>query len=273
MLLIFDSCEHVIGTTAALAERIFREAPQIHILATSRESLRVEGEHVHQLDPLNSPPNATHLTAAQALEFPAVELFVERVTASGYPFELTDTDAPVVGEMCARLDGIALAIELAASLVSVYNVRENLKLLSSRFNMLSGGRRTALPRHQTLSATLDWSYDLLTNVERSVLQRLSILVGLFTLDAACCVAAVEVSDRSVIVTVIAGLVAKSLVSANAGGTAARYRLLDFTRAYAAEKLASTGDLDGTKRRHAIYFRDCLEAVVTEQSKSPRAGRS
>jgi predicted ATPase len=123
-----------------------------------------------------------------------------------------------------------------------------------------------------LSATQDWSYDLLTNVERAVFQRLSILVGLFTLEAACCVAAREVSDRSQIVTIIASLVAKSLVAVDTGGATARYRLLDSTRFYAADKLASTGELDEIKRRHAIYFRDCLEAVVTEQSKS-REGRT
>ncbi len=136
MLLILDSCEHVIETAAALAERIFEGAPQAHILATSRESLRVEGEHVHRLSPLASPPDDAGLTAAQALDFPAVQLFVERAIAGGRRFELNDADAPVVGEICRRLDGMALAIELAAGRIDVYGVQETMALLNDRFKLL-----------------------------------------------------------------------------------------------------------------------------------------
>jgi predicted ATPase len=169
MLLILDSCEHVIETVAMLAERIFQDAPQVHILATSRESLRVEGEHVDRLPPLGSPPDDAGLTAAQALGFPAVQLFVERAIASGRRFELSDADAYVVGEICRKLDGIALAIELAAGRANACSVQETMELLNDRFKLLWEGRRTALPRHQTLSATLDWSYNLLSENERLVL--------------------------------------------------------------------------------------------------------
>ena len=200
MLLILDSCEHVIETAAALAERIFEEAPQVHILATSRESLRVEGEHVHRLLPLGSPPDDAGLTAAQALGFPAVQLFVERAIASGRRFELNDSDAPVVGGICRKLDGIALAIELAAGRANACSIQETMALLNDRFKLLWEGRRTALPRHQTLSATLDWSYNLLSEHERLVLSRLSVFVGIFTLEAARAVAAADDVDETQVVT-------------------------------------------------------------------------
>jgi predicted ATPase/DNA-binding winged helix-turn-helix (wHTH) protein len=263
MLLILDSCEHVIDTAAALAERIFEEAPQVHILATSRESLRVEGEHVHRLSPLGSPPDDAGLTAAQALDFPAVQLFVERAIASGRRFELNDADAPVVAEICRRLDGIALAIELAAGRADAYGIQETLVLLNDRFKLLWEGRRTALPRHQTLRATLDWSYDLLSEHERLILRRLSVFTGIFTLDAARSVAADDDVDGAQIVTSVVSLVTKSLIAVSAGDTTTRYRLLDTTRAYAAGKLVESGEADAIKRRHAIYYRELFERTETD----------
>src|SRR5712664_2219382 len=260
MLLILDSCEHVIETAAALAERIFEEAPQVHILATSRESLRVEGEHVHRLSPLGSPPDDAGLTAAQALDFPAVQLFVERAIASGCHFELNDADAPVVGEICRRLDGMALAIELAAGRIDVYGVQETMALLNDHFKLLWDGRRTALPRHQTLSATLDWSYDLLSTLERSILCRLSVFVGVVTLEGARAVATGDDIDETQVVTVLVGLVAKSLISADTSVPATRYRLLNTTRAYASAKLSESGEAGDVKRRHASYFLELLERV-------------
>ncbi len=260
MLLILDSCEHVIETAAALAERIFEGAPQAHILATSRESLRVEGEHVHRLSPLASPPDDAGLTAAQALDFPAVQLFVERAIASDRRFELNDADAPVVGEICRRLDGMALAIELAAGRIDVYGVQETMALLNDRFKLLWDGRRTALPRHQTLSATLDWSYDLLSTLERSILCRLSVFVGVVTLEGARAVATGDDIDETQVVTVLVGLVAKSLISADTSVPATRYRLLDTTRAYASAKLSESGEAGDVKRRHASYFLELLERV-------------
>ena len=260
MLLILDSCEHVIETAAALAERIFEGAPQAHILATSRESLRVEGEHVYRLSPLASPPDDAGLTAAQALDFPAVQLFVERAIAGGRRFELNDADAPVVGEICRRLDGMALAIELAAGRIDVYGVQETMALLNDRFKLLWDGRRTALPRHQTLSATLDWSYDLLSTLERSILCRLSVFVGVVTLEGARAVATGDDIDETQVVTVLVGLVAKSLISADTSVPATRYRLLDTTRAYASAKLSESGEAGDVKRRHAKYFLELFERV-------------
>jgi predicted ATPase/DNA-binding winged helix-turn-helix (wHTH) protein len=258
MLLVFDSCEHVIATVAILAERIFQEACQIYVLATSRETLRVEGEHIHQLLPLESPPDEPGLTSAEILGFPAVQLFVERVVASGCCLELNDTDAAIVGEICRRLDGIALAIELAAGRVGAHGIRETAMLLNHRFRLLRDGRRTALLRHQTLSATLDWSYHLLSERERIVLRRLSIFVGSFTLEGARLVASSGDIDEDEIVTAVASLVAKSLLAVDGSDTTAWLRLLDTTRAYAIEKLAACGEVDQMAQRHAIFYLQILE---------------
>jgi predicted ATPase/DNA-binding winged helix-turn-helix (wHTH) protein len=257
MLLILDSCEHVIEAAADLAERIFQEAPAVHILATSREALRVEGEYVYRLSALDSPPEGVELTAAQLLAFPAAHLFVERATASGDHFELTDADAPVVAQICRKLDGIALAIELAAGRVSAHGLHEIAALLDHRLELLWRGRRTALPRHQTLSATLDWSHDFLSEVERTVLRRLSIFVGTFTLEAAQAVAADDLLDGLQTIEAIGDLVGKSLISAS-GETSMRYRLLDTTRAYALARLADSGEADAVARQHAVYYREFLE---------------
>jgi predicted ATPase len=271
MLLILDSCEHVIETAAALAERIFEEAPQVHILATSRESLQVEGEHAHWLPALDSPPDGVELSLAQVLAFPAGQLFVERAAASGHCFELTDANAPIVAEICRKLDGIALAIELAAGRVSAYGIRETAALLDNRLRLLLRGRRTALPRHQTLSATLDWSYDLLTEPERAVFRRLSVFVGFFTLEAARAVAVGEDIHDAQVVEAMGRLVAKSLLSTNAdGNTMMRYRLLDTTRAYALQKLVDSSEVDATARGHAAYYDDCFDRLSVASPVSSQA---
>jgi predicted ATPase/DNA-binding winged helix-turn-helix (wHTH) protein len=257
MLLVFDSCEHVIEAVAALAENIFRDAPDVHILTTSREALRAEGEHVHHLPPLECPPDyGEPLTAVQALSFPAVELFVKQVANSVHPFELTDADAPIVAEICRRLDGIALALELAASRVGAHGVRGVASLLDKHFRLLWRGRRTALPRHQTLSATLDWSYNLLSGTEQLVFRRLAIFVGGFSLPAALRVTS-EGLDPAELTETLATLVDKSLVTSD-GGAAARYRLLETTRAYAWQKLRESGEDQKIARRHCEQLTEALE---------------
>jgi predicted ATPase len=157
---VLDNCEHVIGVAAALAERVVSEAPQAHILATSREALRAEGEQVHLLYSLDCPPEDAALTAMEALRYSAAQLFMERAAASGYCAALSDLDAPIVARICRRLDGVALAIELAASRVGSLGIRGTAELLDDGFDLLWHGRRTALPRHETLNAMLDWSYSL-----------------------------------------------------------------------------------------------------------------
>ncbi len=264
-LLILDSCEHVIEALAPLAETIFKAAPQTHILATSRESLRVEGEHIHRLFPLPCPPQTGELTASNVLAFPAAELFVERISASLGQFVLSDADAPVVAEICTKLDGIALAIELAAGRVSAYGIQGIATLLNGRFALLWQGRRTAVPRHQTLSAALAWSYDLLPATESAILRRLSVFVGPFTLEASLAVALSDDIGEPEIIEAIASLVAKSLVAADGGSRGMRYRLLDSTRAYVAQKQAESGEADRIARRHAEYFTGFLARLDTDDT--------
>jgi predicted ATPase/DNA-binding winged helix-turn-helix (wHTH) protein len=267
MLLLLDNCEHVIEAAATLAEQIFKSAPGVHILATSREPLRVTGERVHRLRPLESAPVSEELTAEQALLFPGIQLFVDRASAVLDDFELTDADAPVVADICRHLDGIPLAIELAASRVDAFGVRGLAERLDDRFRLLTSGRRTAVPRHQTLGATLDWSYELLPAAERTVLRSLSVFVGEFWLDSAAAIAAQpsmsEFSDT------MANLVTKSLVAVDLRSDPARYRLLETTRIYSRDKLAEAVEYDGAASRHAAYYRGLFDNAREECESWPK----
>jgi predicted ATPase len=245
-LLVLDSSEHLIAEVAAMAERLFEEAPSLHILATSRETLRAHGENVYRLSPIDSPPDRQDITADEALAFPAVQVFLERVAAGGMPIQLTDEDAPIVGSICRKLGGVALAIELTAGRVEAYGIRRTAELLDSQFSLLWPGRRTAPPRHQTLNATLDWSYNLLSDLERLVLRRLSVFVGGFTLDVAQKVVGTPDLEEAEVVNAIAELIAKSLASTDMSGPVPRYRLLDTTRTYASTKLCDTGESEAVK---------------------------
>jgi predicted ATPase len=207
VLLVLDNCEHVIDASATLAELIFKEIPGVHILATSREALRVEGEHVHWLPPLESPAPGSSLKAADVREFPAVKLFMERAAASGSRFDLSDADAAAIAGICGRLDGIALAIELAAGRVASHGIRGTADLLEKGLGLHWQGRRTAQPRHQNLQALLDWSYGQLNGAEQAVLRRLSVLVGAFTVDAAQAVGSDGALDETQVVDAVDHLVA------------------------------------------------------------------
>jgi predicted ATPase/DNA-binding winged helix-turn-helix (wHTH) protein len=267
MLIVLDSCEHVIDAAASLAEQLVAGTAGVHILATSREPLRAEGERVHRLQPLDVPADPSDLTAAEALAYPAVQLFVERAAAVRDGFELRDADAPIVSAICLKLGGIALAIELAAARVDAFGIHQLKLLLDDRFRILNQGRRTAQPRHQSLAAALDWSYEFLPETEGAVLCRLSVFVGAFTLDAAIAVAG---DDDINVVEALAELVAKSLVSADVGGMIVWYRLLDTTRAYALEKLVESDELKATACRHAQYYRDLFERAEPEWERQPTA---
>jgi predicted ATPase/DNA-binding winged helix-turn-helix (wHTH) protein len=259
VLLVLDNCEHVIDATATLAEQIFKETPGVHILATSREALRVEGEHAYWLPPLASPPPGASMKAADALTFPAVKLFMERAAASGSRFELLNADASIVADICARLDGIALAIEFAAGRVGTHGIAATADLLNKRLGLHWRGRRTAIPRHQTLHALLDWSYVSLAESERRLLRRLSIFVGTFTIAAAQAVAFEGTPDESHAIDTVDCLVAKSLLSSViAGDGVTRYRLLETTRAYALERLEESGETQAIAYRHAKYFASLLD---------------
>ncbi|MGH8136655.1 MAG: ATP-binding protein [Steroidobacteraceae bacterium] len=261
ILLVLDNCEHVIDATATLAELSFREAAGVHILATSREALRVEGEHAYWLPPLPSPPPDSSLTAAKVLTFPAVELFMERAAASGCRFELSNQTAPIVAGICGRLDGIALAIELAAGRVGSHGITGTEELLNRNLGLDWRGRRTALPRHQTLRALLDWSYGFLVEPERLVLQRLTIFVDTFSLEAAQAIACTGALIEARVVDIVDSLAAKSLVSAViAEGNATRYRILETTRVYATEKLLQSGEASEVAERHARYLTRLLNTT-------------
>lgn len=258
ILLILDTCEHLVEAVASLAARIFESASQVHILATSREALRVEGEHIYRLGALACPPDDPELTAAAVRTFPAIQLFVERAVASGARLDISDREAPIVASICRKLDGVALAIELAARRVESYGLQQTADLLDQRLTLLWSGSRTAPPRQKTLRATLDWSFGLLTEVERTVLRRLAIFVGHFTLDAALEVVAKAALDSSTILGAIDSLVAKSIVATSPLGAMMRYRLLDTTRAYALEISIDDAEAADLATRHAAYFRRWLE---------------
>jgi predicted ATPase/class 3 adenylate cyclase len=248
MLLILDNCEHVVEETARIAEAILRNCPEVRLLATSREALRIAGEHPYRMPSLATPPDGAALTAAEAAGYGAVALFVQRAAISDTKFRLNDENAPVVGEIVRRLDGIPLAIELAAARVKVLTLPQIAKKLDERFAMLTGGSRTALPRHQTMRALIDWSYDLLSAQEQRLFRRLSIFAGGWTLDAA-----VEVCSGDDVLDLLSALVDKSLVVAEPGGEQQRYGSLESTREYARERLAQSGELETIARAHADAY--------------------
>lgn len=250
-LVLLDGCEHIIEDATRFVEATLQRTRGVRFLATSREPLRAAGERVHRLLPLDIP--TAPVTAAEALIFPAIRLFVERADACLGGYELTDDDVETVVEICGRLDGIALAIELAAGRLETMGVTALRNSLTDCFKVLTRGRRTALPRHQTLRAALDWSYLILTVAEQGALRELAVFKGRFTLDAATAVLTEEAGE------VIAALVAKSLVVAEQYQGDQSYRLLDTTRIYAAEKLAEAGGVETAMSRFGTYLFVLLEA--------------
>jgi predicted ATPase/DNA-binding winged helix-turn-helix (wHTH) protein len=253
ILLILDTCEHLVEAVAPLAASIIDAAPQLHILATSREALRVEGEHIYRLESLSCPPDEPGLTAASIRTYPATQLFVERAVASGARLDHSDAEAPIVASICRKLDGVALAIELAARRVESYGLHQTAALLDQRLTLLWLGSRTAPPRQKTLQATLDWSFGLLTELERLVLRRLAVFVGHFTLDATLEVVTSDALDKSTVLNAMDNLVAKSLVATSPLGAMMRYRLLDTTRVYALQFAIDGDEANNLSIRHAIYF--------------------
>jgi len=270
MLLLLDSCEceHIIDAVAACAERILADAPNVRILATSREPLRLKGERLRRLPGLEAPPASTALTAEAALGFAAVRLFAERAGDRLETFELADGDVRVVAEICRRLDGLPLAIELAATRVDLFGVAGVLDQIRDRFH-LQIGQRAGPERHRTLMAAIDWSHDLLSANERAVLRRLSVLAGSFTLASACAITADETIGPALVVEDLAALVEKSLVAAEVRDFDVEYRLLDTTRAYALEKLAAAGEADVVGLRHARYFLGLADLAKRDVDKFPR----
>jgi predicted ATPase/DNA-binding winged helix-turn-helix (wHTH) protein len=259
LLLVIDNCEHLIGTVAYVTETLLRGCPRLHIVATSREPLAAEGEHIFRVSPLAVPP-ADMTDIGKALAHSAVQLFVERMRAADRSF-VPDTDTlPGVSKICRYLDGLPLAIELAAGCVASIGVDALVSRLDDRFQLLTGGRRCALPRHQTLAATLDWSYALLTAAEQAILRRIAVFAGSFTLESAGAIAAGDDIALSEVADHVARLVRKSLVTTDIRDCTGRHRLLETTRAYAREKLAGSGEFGAVARRHAEYYREKLERI-------------
>ena len=263
ILLILDTCEHLIDAVAALASSLFAAAPQIYILATSREALRVPGEHVYRLETLACPPEDLGLTAAAAQTFPATQLFLERAEEGGARLNLGEADTAIVVNICRRLDGVALAIEIAARGVEAYGLRQTAALLDQRLTFLWLGPRGSPPRQRTLQATLDWSYGLLSELERVVLRRLAVFVGHFTLDAALAVVTSATIDQARVFAAIDSLLAKSMVASQPIGGMMRYRLLDTTRAYVLETSIAAAELADLAVRHAAYYGRWLEQFGTD----------
>jgi predicted ATPase/DNA-binding winged helix-turn-helix (wHTH) protein len=255
LLLLLDNCEHVIEAAAALAEQIAGAAKDVHLLATSREALRVEGETIHQLRPLDVPASTESLTAEDVRTFSAVTLFLERAIPGDETRVLSKAEAATVADICRRLDGNALAIELAASQVAPHGLQGLAKLLDDGFRLAWLGRRTASERHQTLGGLIDWSYSLLSEEERRCFWRLSAFVGDF--DPAAAEAVVAGPDGRTL-HVIERLISKSLVTVNTDRESPRYRLLETTRAFAFDKMTQSGEGDAIARRHAAYFADLLD---------------
>ncbi|MEZ1314504.1 winged helix-turn-helix domain-containing protein [Pseudomonas fluorescens] len=268
MLLVIDNCEHLIDAIASLSESLLRAAPHVHILATSRESLRAEGEFVQRLESLDCPPPIAVLDRAQALTFSALQLFVERAMASHDSFELTDQELPLAIEICQRLDGIPLALELAAAQVGNLGLSGLLKRLKGSFRLHTYGNSATLGRHQTLRATLDWSYELLSACEQTCLRRLGMFRGSFTLESAAAVIGGERIDSREIFGSITQLVAKSLLIVEVGDEEVFYRLLDTTRRYALEKLGLALDLPGTRERHAERCLALMEQARDDWERVP-----
>jgi len=270
LLLVLDSCEHLIAGAAALAECICQISPQTRVLATSREPLNARGEHVYRLEALEAPPPSDDLSFEEVCAYPAARLFVERAVAGGGQIGSRPADASLVAEICRKLDGIPLAIELAAGRVEAFGLATTLALLDSRLRLSWPGRRTALARHGSLSAALDWSYDLLSADEARLLRNLSAFVGLFTLEAA---EAVTNDDANAFAAAnLPGLVSKSLVNTIPGGAELHYRLLDATRVYAAARLSEVEERHRVAARHGAFALKALRALLDTQEQADPAGQ-
>jgi predicted ATPase/DNA-binding winged helix-turn-helix (wHTH) protein len=253
ILIVLDNCEHVIDAAAVLAEQLIREAPGVHLLATSREPLRAQGEWVYRLSALEVPPPSTVMTAAEALAFSAIQLFAERAMANLDSFELKDADVPIIANLCRGLDGIPLAIELVAARIGLLGLNQLAARLEVGIQIPTKGRRTVSPRQRSLRSTLDWSYALLSETEQLVFRRIAIFRAWFDIEAAIAIVSDSEIDGSEALETVLSLADKSLVIADVASEEIAYRLLETTRAYALEKLnASTESLE-ISRRHATYF--------------------
>ena len=267
LLLVLDNCEHLLEGAAALADVLQRSCERLVILATSREGLGIEGERLVPVPPLAVPGTDADLTAITQAE--AVRLFAERAAAVKPEFAVTAENAAPVAAVVRRLDGIALAIELAAARIAAMTPAELARRLERSFAVLGAGRRGTLPHHQTLRATIDWSYQLLAEPEQRLLARLSVFAGGCTLEAAETVCGGDGIDPDTVFELLASLVARSLVVTEEHGPETRYRLLETIRQYGEERLTETGETDRWQARHADYYVGVLQ---TNPASRPARGR-
>jgi predicted ATPase/DNA-binding SARP family transcriptional activator len=259
-LLILDNCEHLADACAALADTLLRGCARLTILATSREAIGVAGERAWLVPPLSLPAEDDDASADRLLDFEAVQLFVARAQDVAPAFALTDQNAAAIVQICRRLDGLPLAIELAGARVRVLAPEQIAERLDNAFALLSTGSRTALPRQRTLRATIDWSYQLLSDAEKLLLQRLSVFAGGFTLDAAETVCADQRLPAGEVLDVLTRLVDRSLVVMREHNDSARYHLLETVRQYAAERIEASDEAADARRRHAAFFVSFAESA-------------
>ena len=253
---MLDSCEHVIEAVSRLAETIYQQAPGVSLLATSRESLDAEGKSVFELASLGIPRGIFE-SEAELVRYSSTRLFMECAVAAGYASTVTDADAEVVARICRKLDGMPLAIELVASRLAAHGLVEIDELIEGRLRLAWRGRRTAPPRHQSLSAALDWSYELIAPEERTLLEYLSIFPGAFTLQGARALAG-HLDDPDAVLIRLEQLVTKSLVASRPRSAQTSFRLLETTRAYATEKFGASGASHVAAFRHASYVLGALK---------------
>jgi predicted ATPase len=266
LLLVLDNCEHVIDAVAQVAETIVRLCPRASVLATSREPLRIDGECVYRVPPLDVPPEGRK-EPDHLLGHSAVELFIARIKASNSDFSPDQLDLPAIAAICRHLDGIPLAIEFAAARAALLGIQQVSAGLRDRFSLLTSGRRVALPRHQTLRATLDWSYALLPEAERRLLRHLAVFAAGFRLQAASAVMG-EADGAPAVTDGIANLVAKSLLTVETSEPVARWRLLETIRLYGRERLRESGDAEAVSRLHAKYQSDLMQQAEIEWETQP-----
>jgi predicted ATPase/class 3 adenylate cyclase len=263
LLLVLDNCEHLVAACAQLAAALLRACPNVKILATSREALAVAGETTYQVPPLSRPDPRRAQSLEQLTRFESVQLFVERGVHSQARFALTEGNAKAVAHICHRLDGIPLAIELAAARVKVLTPDQIAARLDDRFRLLTGGSRTGLPHHQTLRAAMDWSYDLLSEEERILLRRLAVFAGGFNFEAAEAICADGAVEASAVLDLLTNLVDKSLVVAEGLNGDIRYRLLETVRQYGLERLQGSGEIAAVRGRHLAWYLSFAERAEPE----------
>jgi predicted ATPase/class 3 adenylate cyclase len=271
LILVLDNCEHLVEPAAHVVSTILRECPKVRVLASSRQGLAIDGEQTYRMPSLDIPQEdeSQLWSATAAMRSESIALFVDRALAVDRRFALTDENVPAVADICRRLDGIPLAIELAASRVKILSPRQLRERLDERFHVLTGGGRDVLPRQQTLRALIDWSHELLEKRERALFRRLGIFRNGFTLEGAVAIASdVELNEPDVF-DMLASLVDKSLVLAEPDEDSLRYRLLESTRMYALEKLSSSSERDMIAGRHLRYLRDRFRDIRTREGQTAR----